>query len=37
MSDYNYDNIIYNIELDSNSHRCIQPTKIKKQLKLYNL
>ena len=37
MSDYNYDNIIYNIELDSNSHRCIQPTKIKKQLKPHQL
>ena len=37
MSDYNYDNLIYNIELDSNSYRCIQPTKIKKQLKPHQL
>ena len=33
----NYDNIIYNIEIDSNSPRIIQPIKIKKELKPHQL
>jgi hypothetical protein len=34
---YNYKDIIYNIELDSGSRRCTQPSKIKKQLKPHQL
>jgi hypothetical protein len=34
---YNYDSVIYNIELDNESPRCVQPAKIKKQLKPHQL
>ena len=37
MSNENYDNVIYNIELDNESPRCSQPVKIKKQLKPHQL
>lgn len=37
IDNYNYNNIIYNIELDYDSPRTTQPIKIKKQLKPHQL